>query len=228
MFFSENSEILGIAARTGCSIFVLPETEAADFLRKNNTRSDMLVLAPEEKKIITIEQVKTVLSRLLVRQAKDFYVVISPAEALGEEAANAFLKSLEEPGEKVHFVLLTGAASRILPTILSRSQVYFLKNQHIDFDNIVADEKVKTLARRLISAKPADLPQLADDIIPKTKEKTRDFVLSVIGVAIEMLYKSYFKTGKETFLAKIPKFIALYENIDKNGHIKLHLVADLL
>ena len=228
MFFGKNSEILEIAAHTGCSIFVMPEAEIDDFLRKNATRSDILFLMPEEKKIITIEQIKTVLSRLLTKQTKDLFVVISPAETLGEEAANALLKNLEEPKEKVHFVLIGEAASSLLPTILSHSQVYFAKTGGVDFDNIVADEKVKTLAKRLISAKAAELPQLADEIIPKTKDKTRSFVLNVVGVAIEMLYKSYFKTGKETFLIKIPKFIKLYENIDRNGHIKLHLVADLV
>lgn len=37
-------------------------------------------------------------------------------------AANAFLKSLEEPPENVIFILLTHAKSAVLPTISSRSQ----------------------------------------------------------------------------------------------------------
>ena len=228
MYFSKSDEILEIAGRTGCSIFVLPSDVSDEFLRKNEARSDIRVLKPEEKKIITIEQAREVISGLSIRQLKDIFIVICPAEAMGEDTANALLKSLEEPKEKVHFVLITSAVSSLMPTILSRSAVYFFKTKGADFDNILADEKVKTLAKKLIAAKPADLPALADEIIPKGKDGARNIVLGVLAVAIEMLYKSYFKTGKDVFLNKIPKFITTYENIEKNGHIKLHLVADLL
>ena len=36
-----------------------------------------------------------------------------------------------------------------------------------------------------------------------------------------------FITKKEVFIDKIPKFLGAFENIDRNGHVKLHLVADL-
>ena len=228
MFFSEISEVFKIAGQSGCSVFVLPEAVMDDFLRKNQPRSDVILLAPEDKKIITIEQVKGVLSRLSMRQVEDMFVVICPAEELGEEAANALLKSLEEPRDKVHFVLVTSAVSGLMPTILSRSVIYFLKSGGVDFDKISADEKTKTLAKRLIAARATDLPALAEEIVPKGKDGVRAAVLAVLAVAIEMLYKSYFKTGKDIFLAKVPKFIKAYENIEKNGHIKLHLVADLM
>ena len=55
----------------------------------------------------------------------------------------------------------------------------------------------------------------------------RAYALLVLATAIEMLYKSYFITGKDVFVKKLPQFLTAYENIDKNGHIKLHLVADL-
>ena len=225
MYFLNTSEVFDIARRSGCSIFVLPETEAGALVEP---KPDRIVLQPEEKSIITIEQVKTVISRLSVKQLEDVFVVISPADLLGEEASNALLKNLEEPKEKVHFVLITDSISKILPTILSRAAVYFLKTATLNFDEIRADEKVKGLAKKLIAAKPADLPALADELTPKGKDKVRGQVLEILSVAVEMLYKSYLKTGKEAFLAKVPKYITAYENIEKNGHIKLHLVADLL
>ena len=154
-------------------------------------------------------------------------MIIRPAEALGEEAANALLKNLEEPGEKVHFVLVTDALSRLLPTILSRANVYFLRQTRVVDGEIKADKKILDLARRMVVARGADLPALAEELTKK-KDGVRAHVLSVLAVAVEMLYKSYFKTGKEVFLAKIPKFLAAYDAILKNGHVKLHLVADLI
>ena len=220
MFFESPAEILKISGRVGCAIFVMPKD--VDFTVKN-----AIVLTPEEKTVITIEQVRTVLGRLSMKQVTDQYVIIRPADTMGDEAANAFLKTLEEPRDKVHFILITDSPSKLLPTILSRAEIYFLKSHEKIDGDIKADEKVRALAKRLIVAKPGDLVSLAEEITKK-KDGVRGFTLEVLAVAIEMLYKSYFITGKDVFVKKIPKFLRTYENIERNGHIKLHLVADLL
>ncbi len=44
------------------------------------------------------------------------------AESFNDQAANAFLKTLEEPPQHVHFVLVTDRPERMLPTIVSRCQ----------------------------------------------------------------------------------------------------------
>ena len=48
-------------------------------------------------------------------------IVLAEAQALGLEAANALLKSLEEPCPGTVFVLLTPQRERLLPTLVSRS-----------------------------------------------------------------------------------------------------------
>ena len=47
-------------------------------------------------------------------------VVVPRAEMLGLEAANALLKSLEEPGARLHWILTTTRPEALLPTIRSR------------------------------------------------------------------------------------------------------------
>ena len=47
-------------------------------------------------------------------------VVIYPAEAMNVAAANALLKSLEEPGPKTIFILVTHNIAGLLPTMVSR------------------------------------------------------------------------------------------------------------
>ena len=49
-------------------------------------------------------------------------VIIDPAEAMTPTAANALLKTLEEPPEGTGFVLVTHQADALLPTIRSRCQ----------------------------------------------------------------------------------------------------------
>lgn len=220
MFFEDIKEIEKIAGKTGCAVFVVPgDTDVVI--------PQALILQPEEKLVIAIEQVRDILARLSMKQVKEQFVVIRPAEALSEEAANAMLKNLEEPGEKVHFILITDSPSCLLPTVLSRSAVYILKTTPDVDAGILADEKIKALAKRLMVCKQVDLPAIAEEICKK-KDGVRAYALAVLSAAIEMSYKSYFITNKSAFLERIPKFLLAYENIERNGHIKLHLVTDLL
>lgn len=52
--------------------------------------------------------------------ARHKVVVFVEAERMTSEAANALLKTLEEPGQSARMILTTSAISRILPTVLSR------------------------------------------------------------------------------------------------------------
>lgn len=49
-------------------------------------------------------------------------VIIEPADALGEEAANALLKTLEEPSSHTRFILVSSSPDALLITIRSRCQ----------------------------------------------------------------------------------------------------------
>lgn len=217
MFFESASDIPKIAEKCGTAVFVVPRD--AEVKIKN-----AIVLEPEEKTIITIDQIRRVLLKISKKQTSDLFVLVRPAEAMSLDAANAFLKALEEPGEKLHFVLVTDAPSMLLPTILSRAVIYILKT---DFNNdVVADEKIKNLAKKLFVAKGADLVAVAEEIAKK-KDGVRMYAMEVLGVAIEMLYKSYFITGKEIFIKKLPRFLKAYEGISKNGHVKLQIVSNL-
>jgi DNA polymerase III subunit delta' len=53
-------------------------------------------------------------------------VLVYPAERMNTITANALLKTLEEPGGKLQFVLATEAAHQLLPTIRSRCQSFAL------------------------------------------------------------------------------------------------------
>lgn len=218
MYFESVEEILGISSKTGCAIFVIPDSERVEI-------KNALVIQPEEKTTITVEQIREVIATVSTRQMSDRYIMIRPAEKLSDVAANAFLKSLEEPQEKVHYILITAHPSRLLPTILSRAAIYFLRRE-VDFSKIKADEREKALAKRLMTAGAKDLVSIAEEIA-RRKTGVREYALGIVGLAIEMLYKSYFLTGKEIFVTKLPKFLELYENLERNGHIKLHIVADL-
>lgn len=218
MYFEDVKQILEISSKVGCAIFVVPEDMPVEI-------KNAFVVAPSTKTTISVEQVREIVETVSTKQTSERYIMIRPADKMSDVAANAFLKSLEEPQEKVHYILITAHPSRLLPTILSRAAIYFLKRE-VDFSKIEASEKEKALAKRLMTAGAKDLVLVAEEIAGK-KTGVREYALRVVGLAIEMLYKSYFLTGKEIFVTKLPKFLELYENLERNGHVKLHIVADL-
>lgn len=218
MFFDDASKVKEIASRSGASLFVVPDEVAISISRA-------LTVQPEEDAAtISVEQIRVLISKLELKQVDDLFVIIRPAEKMSLVAANAFLKCLEEPGEKVHFILVTDNPSAILPTILSRTAIYFLRV--VDDGKIRANDKVKEVAKSLMVARGEDLVAIADKI-SKKKEAPRAYALEVVGTAIEMLYRTYFITKKDVFLEKLPKFLAAYEALSRNGHIKLSIVAGI-
>ncbi len=72
---------------------------------------------------IRIDQVRALESFVQVGSHRGRRVIlIEPAEAMNEATANALLKSLEEPPPAVHFLLVSHAAERLLPTVRSRTR----------------------------------------------------------------------------------------------------------
>ncbi|GIV59386.1 MAG: DNA polymerase III subunit delta' [Rhodothermaceae bacterium] len=84
-------------------------------------------------------------------------VVMTDAERLRVEAANAFLKLLEEPGVQTVFILTTSRPDLLLPTIVSRCQ-------RLRFDVLEPEAIAHALARRAGTAPEAaaTLARMAD------------------------------------------------------------------
>jgi DNA polymerase III subunit delta' len=84
---------------------------------------DMTWLRPESKsRIIRVEQVRDLIRTVNLKpvQARFKVGLIAAADRLKEEAANAFLKTLEEPPASSVLILMTTDPTQILETILSR------------------------------------------------------------------------------------------------------------
>lgn len=82
---------------------------------------DMMRVRPDGA-TIKIEQIRQIAAetRYQPNEGRWRVIVIERAETMGEAAANALLKTLEEPGGNSLFVLLSAQANRLLPTIRSR------------------------------------------------------------------------------------------------------------
>ena len=113
--------------------------------------------------------------------------IIDEAHMLSTGAFNAFLKTLEEPPKHCIFILATTEKHKIIPTIISRCQIYNFKrisNNDIikNLENICSLEKIShdKESLNIIATKSdgsmRDALQLFDKVTGVSKEITKDLV----------------------------------------------------
>jgi DNA polymerase-3 subunit delta' len=89
----------------------------------DENQADVHWARPESKsRVITIDQTRDLMHEIQLKPAESPFkvAVIAGADRLNPQAANAFLKTLEEPPANSVIILLSTEPSRILETILSR------------------------------------------------------------------------------------------------------------
>jgi len=91
----------------------------------NNQHPDLIRVHPvDDSKQIRIEQVRELAAELALTSHQGGYKVgiLSPADTMNRFAANALLKTLEEPPPRTLLILVATQPSRLPATILSRCQ----------------------------------------------------------------------------------------------------------
>jgi DNA polymerase-3 subunit delta' len=86
---------------------------------------DLITLRPiEDSRQIRIEQVRELSAELALTSHQGGYkvAILTPADALNRAAANALLKTLEEPTARTLLILIATHPSRLPATLLSRCQ----------------------------------------------------------------------------------------------------------
>ncbi|MEX0587925.1 MAG: DNA polymerase III subunit delta' [Cyanobium sp.] len=120
------------------------------------SKAEELGLARRAAPQLRLEQIREV-SRFLSRrpvEAQGCLVVLEGAEAMAEGAANALLKTLEEPGSGL-VILIASAPDQLLSTIRSRCQ-------QIPFVRLSPDQLAAVLERCGEPAPTADSPELLE------------------------------------------------------------------
>lgn len=88
----------------------------------------------------SVDDIRTLIGqvRVLPQQGRYSVYIIDEVHMLSQAAFNAFLKTLEEPPAHAIFILATTEKHKIIPTILSRCQIY-------DFNRIRVEDSVEYL-----------------------------------------------------------------------------------
>ncbi|YBU88995.1 MAG: DNA polymerase III subunit gamma/tau [Candidatus Walczuchella monophlebidarum] len=160
------------------------------------------------------------------QQGKYKVYIIDEVHMLSQAAFNAFLKTLEEPPEHAIFILSTTEKHKILPTILSRCQIYdfrriSLENIYKKLKQIASLEGIKTDIESLyMIAQHADgslrdALSIFDRLISFSgKQLTTTLIRDQLGI-LDQEY--YFKSVDFMLSNNITGILLLFHEILQNG-----------
>lgn len=162
--------------------------------------------------------------------------IIDEVHMLSTSAFNAFLKTLEEPPHHAVFILATTEKHKILPTILSRCQIY-------DFNRISVEDTVNHLmyvaAKEGIAAEPEALNVIAMKADGGMRDALSIFDQVVSFTGGHITYKSvidnlnvldyeYYFLLTDSFLAnKVSDVLLLFNDILNKGFDGSHFITGL-
>ena len=162
--------------------------------------------------------------------------IIDEVHMLSSAAFNAFLKTLEEPPHHAIFVLATTEKHKVLPTILSRCQIY-------DFNRISINDTVEYLLYVAQQENVTVAPDALQVIAQKADGGMRDAlsifdqVVSFTGGNITYLavienlnvldYEYYFKLVKAMLRDKVGECMMVLNEILNKGFEGQHIVGGL-
>ncbi len=153
--------------------------------------------------------------------------IIDEVHMLSSQAFNAFLKTLEEPPSYAIFILATTEKHKILPTILSRCQIF-------DFNRIIPSDITEHLARIAGQENIGYEPEALELIAQKADGGLRDalsmFDLNVTYSSDHFLkyadvlenlhvldYDYYFKITDALVSGKVAQTLVLFDEIIRKG-----------
>lgn len=164
--------------------------------------------------------------RFAPQQGRYKVYIIDEVHMLSQAAFNAFLKTLEEPPRHAIFILATTEKHKILPTILSRCQVYefrriSVKEIQLHLKDITqkegieaSDEALFFIAQRADGALRDALSILDRLISFAGKVLTREVVVDQLGI----LDRDYYFKITDLFLRKdIPQTLLLLDEVLQTG-----------
>ena len=120
IFAQELAKALLCENKTGCN-----KCASCRKFDNGNHTSVRIVNIPSGKKHIPIDIVREIESEIMLKpfEGRHKIFIINNAEMFTDEAANAFLKTLEEPPAYSLIILIVSNIAAMLPTVISRSQV---------------------------------------------------------------------------------------------------------
>ncbi len=164
--------------------------------------------------------------RFQPQQGKYKIYIIDEVHMLSQAAFNAFLKTLEEPPPYAIFILATTEKHKIIPTILSRCQIFdFFRIQVPDImqhlkhiceqETIVADDDALHIIGQKADGALRDALSIFDRLISFSgKRLTYDDVITNLNI---LDYDYYFKVSDAMLKEDVGAMLSMFDEILSKG-----------
>jgi DNA polymerase-3 subunit gamma/tau len=162
--------------------------------------------------------------------------IIDEVHMLSSQAFNAFLKTLEEPPKHAIFILATTEKHKIIPTILSRCQIFDFNrigvsdiSEHLEYvaknENVeVESEGLNVIAQKADGAM-RDALSIFDQIVSFSGKKiTYQDVITNLNV---LDYDYYFRLVDEFLKNNVTEVLIIFNDILNNGFDGHHFITGL-
>ena len=186
----------------------------------------------------SVEDIRSITDQIRIPPQIGKYKVyiIDEVHMLSNAAFNAFLKSLEEPPKHVVFILATTEKNKIIPTILSRCQIYDFKKVDIEsitklLSNICKDKKIKfdenslSLIAQKSDGSIRDSLSMFDRLVSFTDS---NLTINEVTTNLNVLdYETYFELSTLIISKDIPGILTTYNDIFVRGFDDVNLLNGL-
>ena len=162
--------------------------------------------------------------------------IIDEVHMLSSSAFNAFLKTLEEPPKHCIFILATTEKHKIIPTILSRCQIFDFKRitvkdakEYLKYiaqeQGVTADDDALHIIAQKADGAMRDALSIFDRVVSFSgKNLTRQAVTENLNV---LDYETYFTSTELILDNKIPELLVQFNNTLSKGFDGHHYIAGL-
>jgi DNA polymerase-3 subunit gamma/tau len=162
--------------------------------------------------------------------------IIDEVHMLSSSAFNAFLKTLEEPPKHAIFILATTEKHKIIPTILSRCQIFDFKRitvkdarEHLaevaKSQNVTFEEDALHIIAQKADGAMRDALSIFDRVVSYCGNNlTRQAVTENLNV---LDYETYIEITNLLLENKIPETLMMYNDVLAKGFDGHHFIAGL-
>ena len=186
----------------------------------------------------SVDDIRTLIEQVRIPPQTGKYKVyiIDEVHMLSTQAFNAFLKTLEEPPAHAIFILATTEKHKIIPTILSRCQIYDFKRisafdikEHLKEivvkEGLEAEEDALFLIAQKADGALRDALSMFDKVVSYSDGKiTRKIVSESMSI---LDYDAYFDIVDIMLENDVPKVLNYFNNLMQQGFDAHQFIAGL-
>jgi DNA polymerase-3 subunit gamma/tau len=186
----------------------------------------------------SVEDIRTLTDKVRVppQMGKYSVYIIDEVHMLSQSAFNAFLKTLEEPPKHAIFILATTEKHKILPTILSRCQIFDFNRisiedavSHLKYvaqnEGVTVEEEALNVIAQKADGAMRDALSIFDQVVAFSgKNITYEQVIENLNV---LDYDYYFKVTDALLAGDHKQALLIFDEILRKGFDAQHFISGL-